>query len=298
MNSIPPETAAKIETLAQDATKAIRGGRSTQQAYDAIFELTAELQAPTALLELVDTLQPKDALAAQFLLRTLRSIFARAAWSDSEERMLFGFPCLLGASQESSAVLTRIGEELEGWLTLNYGPGAQVRSSDTPVRVEDAASLFLENYAGVSLNLAAESACVWPITVIAERRWVSRMEGFLLTPRAATQSFLALRHRMEQLAEEGGMQFQLFPPASWANVFSLARFAHLRTALRQEVKDQPNRHAWNFLFENRTLTCADDDQGRKAWGVFPEETWEDIQLVLTSAARAHNVSLVLKPSGP
>lgn len=297
-----------VEDLAMRAARASRAGASTQPFYDELRETFVALRGNVGLTAKIQSLLALDRAAGQFALRTARAVFARLTLKSEDDRLLLSFPCLVEVS-DTTVDWARLASELQGWANLYCAPTGTVVVAPAPVLLStiecasavDAPSGWLHELAHAGQIRAmpeipprvALSPALWQVALTATASQVARLEERLAQPRRLTQEFSALKNRTEQLAETDGITLSLFPLSSWANGFSLARIVYFRQTLRQALKQNPLKTRWRFLLAGNQLI----EQGRGgeslAWGVFPEETFEDVQAMLLAAGTAHGIKLEL-----
>jgi hypothetical protein len=296
--------------LVAQCARILRSGGDTRPYFDRLTEELLQNSGDSISALDVTELLNTDRLSGQVLIRHLRELRAYQFEENLNlEQLFFAIPLVITIPVEgppdawalTSVLLTQwmaSNSDIDGHSVMSEAPILEGGGSDDGLQPAD--SFFncgthvdrivkeSENALGTLRHVAA----IWPGIFRGTPAALALVQAKLRKMQQIAPEFMALKKRAEAAMLEMNVVATLFPPASWANAWSLARIARFRLQLLTDVRANPLKKEWTFSFQDGALTEA--QQGALLdWGSFYEETKEDMLALLASAARSHNVKLML-----
>lgn len=285
-----------------------QGGHSAEEGEALFFSLVDSIRtypSEVFLNAAIRKLLLRTRRAGQIAASAARVAFAVTPFASSQAAVLVAFPCVV-FKEASAEAWQSVREHLATWIA------AQPDFIETVVRVDMASRPYstasLEGLFGKSQMALAHSlttdgcftlnidsraqqgeAALWPVALRVPAMQAQVFENRLAAAPPADAAFVTLKHRMEEIAEQQGTFFNLYPLCRWETVFSLSRFAAFRLRLMANKAALKGRSHTMVLAED--VLYSEEEAGRFRWGRFPEETTEDIQNLVEQAGKALSVGL-------
>lgn len=299
-----------FEDLSRRAADHVRDHKDTQEVFCALAEAVANCPSETLLAKSVAKLLATDRLAGQFAVRACRSTFSVAPFTNDVSLVLLALPSVV--ARWSPEAGPAVASEMQGWLQNKWlgfeHPSVRVSVSNTPVPPEVVEAALGGSQVNWAHKLSTEgvapgawpakqpapfSPALWMVALRVPSDMVDSIQVRLQKPVAMDAITSAFKHRMDALAEEKGALVSVMPPVSWSNAFSVARASAFRLQAQAVSRAVPAGTALTMRFDGVQLTTQTPSGKTMSWGLFPEETRDDLARMLAQTESATKLRLSL-----
>jgi len=300
----------EFENLALHAADCVRKKHDTQDVFSNLAEVAHACPSETMLAKSVSNLLSTDRLAGQFAVRACRSTFSVAPFTNDVSLMLLALPSVVARWSPDAG--PAVASEIQGWLQNNWlefeHPSVRVSVSNSPVPPEVVEAALGGTQVTWAHKLSTEGSApgewpqkqpapfapaLWMVALRVPSEMVDNIQMRLQKPVALTDSTSAFKQRMAALAEEKGALVSVMPPVSWSNAFSVARASAFRLQAQAVSRGVPAGTVLSMRFDGAQLTTQTPSGKTMSWGLFPEETRDDIENMLAHAQATTKLRLTL-----
>jgi hypothetical protein len=300
-----------FEELSRRAADRVRHHKDTQDVFSVLAEAAQSCPSETMLAKSVAQLLATDRLAGQFAVRACRSTFSVAPFTNDVSLMLLALPSVVARWSPDAG--PAVSSEIQSWLQNKWlgfeHPSVRVSVSNTPVPPEVVEAALGGTQVNWAHKLSTEGSApgewpakqpapfapaLWMVALRVPSDMVDNIQMRLQKPVAMDAATSAFKHRMDALAEEKGALVSVMPPVSWSNAFSVARASAFRLQAQAVSRAVPAGTALNIRFDGVQLITQTPSGKTMSWGLFPEETRDDIEHMLTQTQSATKLQLSLK----
>jgi len=299
-----------FEDLSRRAADRVRHHKDTQDVFSTLAEVAYACPSETMLAKSVAQLLATDRLAGQFAVRACRSSFSVAPFTNDVSLMLLALPSVVARWSPDAG--PAVSSEIQSWLQNKWlgfeHPSVRVSVSNTPVPPEVVEAALGGTQVNWAHKLSTEGTApgawptkqpapfapaLWMVALRVPSDMVDNIQMRLQKPAAMDATMSAFKHRMDALAEEKGALVSVMPPVSWSNALSVARASAFRLQAQAVSRAVPAGTALNMRFDGVQLITQTPSGKTMSWGLFPEETRDDIERMLVQTQSATKLQLSL-----